>query len=106
MSRYILGEHAGELYELGEVGATAGPWTYVGRQHIRTRRWSDQYYLVVRDAEGEHWGLVFDEGLTESQENDLPWDDDGGELSLTRLYPHEVVRVEYRTTPPKGGEPE
>lgn len=104
MSRTILAEHAAELHEIDEPGTTAGPWTHVGRQHVRTSRWHEYYYLVVRDETGGHWGVLFGEGLTESQEHNLPWEDDeSAELPLTRLYPHEVIRVEYRTKPTGGG---
>ncbi|MFI6819754.1 hypothetical protein ACIBJE_02230 [Micromonospora sp. NPDC050187] len=95
-------DHAAELHEDGEPGATAGPWTLAGTQHIRQSRWHDIYWLVVRDEAGEHWGLEYREGLTESQESERPWDDAEEPLALTRLYPHEVTRVEYRTTPPDG----
>lgn len=101
MKATILPEHAESLHEQQMVGATCGPWAYVAVEHIRTRRWSEQYYLVVRNAEGEHWGLVFDEGLTEEQEFTPPWEGATDPLPLTRLYPHEVVKVEYRTTPPE-----
>lgn len=100
-TRTISPEDASELYELDEPGTVAGPWTFVGRQHIRTHRWFERYCLVVKDASDDtYWGLVFDEGLTEAQENNLPWEASNPKLMpLTRLYPHEVRRVEYRTKP-------
>lgn len=91
-------DHAAEMYDCSN-GATAGPWTRVGRQHIRTSRWMEIYYLVVADEEGRYWGIRFDEGLTEEQENELPWDKAETPLPLTRLYPHKVTTTEYRTTP-------
>ncbi|MFI1195496.1 hypothetical protein ACH4T9_19875 [Micromonospora sp. NPDC020750] len=99
-------DHAEQLHEDGGAGATAGPWTWAGTQHVRQSRWHDIYWLVVRNEAGEHWGLSYRVGLTENQEHELPWEGADGPLTLTRLHAHEVVRVEYRTTPPaEGGEP-
>jgi hypothetical protein len=98
--------HAAELHQAGKQGATVGPWTLADIQRIDRTRWHDVYRLVVRDEAGDHWGLTYRLGLTEYQEHDLPWADTEEPLTLTRLYPDEVIRVVYRTTPPaRGGEP-
>lgn len=104
----IATDDAEELYEaingddgqlLGDEGATAGPWTVLGSSQTDQGRWHDRYWLVLADQAGDTWGLRYGIGLTENQEDDLPWEDHDGPLQLTRLYPHEVTRVEYRTTP-------
>jgi hypothetical protein len=103
---------AAELYADGEGadGETAGGWTLVGdieshAHYSRQSRWHDRYWLVARNAEGETFGLEYGIGLTENQEDDLPWDRVPGdrERQLTRLYPHTVTRVEYHTTPAREG---
>ena len=102
MTTTITAEHAGDLYD-SEDGEIVGPWTKVGSQHVRQSRWHNIHWLVVRNAAGEHWGLLYHIGLTEYQENELPWEEYGdGPFELTRLYPHEVTRVEYRKTPAEG----
>lgn len=93
---------AAELFEADEPGATAGPWTLAGTQHVRQSRWHDIYRLVVRDQAGDHWGLEYRIGLTEDQAHELPWEDADEPLELVRLYPHEVRLIEYRTSPPAG----
>lgn len=99
---------AEELYADGEGqdGDTIDGWTLVGdaQDHEeRQSRWHQRYWLIVRDHEDACWGLSYGHGLTEDQENDLPWEDidrDGDrKLPLTRLYPHTFIRIEFRTTP-------
>lgn len=105
--------NAADLYAdgLGNDGNEAGDWTLVGNveardNYSRQSRWHDRYWLVVRNATGETFGLEYGIGLTENQEDDLPWERGYGGaaavdkvLPLTRLYPHTVTRVEYRTSP-------
>ena len=105
----IEASDAQELYEalygdhgyLGVKAVTAGPWTLVGSSPTDDGRWHYRYYLVVQDEEGSTWGLRYGIGLTEDQEDDLPWEDAVGSLDLTRLYPYVVTRVEYRRSPPR-----
>lgn len=102
---------AAELYADGEGndGNEAGDWVLVGdvedAPHSRTSRWHEKYWLVVRNAEGETFGLEYGIGLTEDQEEDLPWEfgDSDRELTLTRLYPHTVTTTVYRTKPAEVG---
>jgi hypothetical protein len=95
-------EHAEELYDADNFGETVGPWAYVGKQHIRQSRWHDWYWLIVRDEDGNCWGLQYGDGLTEEQENEWPWQEDDGDLKLVALYPHQVTKTEYRETAPKS----
>lgn len=100
---------ASDAAELYEAGGTAGPWTIVGAtdsHYSRQSRWHNRYWLVVRDGNGNDWGIEYGIGLTENQEHDLPWDDvpDDRQLPLVRLYPQEVTTVEYRTRPAEPAE--
>lgn len=97
--KIINREHAADLYCEGEPtpGDTAGPWMYVGTQHVRTARWEEVYWLVVREQNtSDLYGLEYREGLTECQETILPWDEDGGPLNLVPVEPHVVTTTEYR----------
>lgn len=92
-------QHAADLYD-SEDGETVGPWARVGDQLVSAGRWTERRWLVVSDEDGHEWGVPYEVGLTESQEIDLPWDRfPDRPLTLTRLYPHEVTRIEYRTEP-------
>lgn len=105
--------HAAAAEELyadgeGEDGDTVDGWTLVGgaQDHKeRQSRWHQRYWLIVRDHEDACWGLSYGLGLTEMQEDDFPWDpgygtpDPDKALPLTRLYPHTITRVAYRTRP-------
>lgn len=102
----IKAADAAELYAdgEGEHGDTAGGWTLVGQvqdHKERQSRWHQRYWLIVQDADWTTYGLSFGLGLTEMQENDLPWEDvpDDRELPLIRLYPHTVTKTVYRTKP-------
>lgn len=102
---------AEELYAdgEGEDGDTVDGWTLVGaaQDHKeRQSRWHQRYWLVVRDHEDACWGVSYGLGLTEMQENDLPWEGfydhrpgPDAQLPLTRLYPHAITQVRYRTKP-------
>ncbi len=97
-------QHAADLYDLEQLANDTpgefGPWAYVGTQHVRNTRWEEVHWLVVREAHtGDLYGPEYRIGLTEDQSNDLPWDDGDDPLPLTRLYAHEVTRVEYSTKP-------
>lgn len=112
----ITAAQAAELYAdgEGEKGDTAGGWTLAvnveDAPHIRTSRWHEWYWLVLRDEKGDTYGIDYGRGLTESQEPEFPWPWYGDrsvpgdrELKLTRLYPHAVTKTVYRTTAPKAG---
>lgn len=101
----ITAAQAAELHGEGEgrPGDTAGPWTLVSdvedAPHSRTSRWHEKYWLVVRNADGDTYGLEYGVGLTENQEDDLPWDRaaDDKQMPLRRLYAHTVTTTEYST---------
>lgn len=78
-------------------------WTRLAKQNTDTTRWHAWYRLVLRDPAGDVWGLAFGEGLTENQEDELPWERGEEPVKLVRLYPHTVTRVEWRDKP-AGGE--
>lgn len=107
----ITAADAAELYSdmEGRPGDTAGPWTLVinteDAPHSRTSRWHEKYWLVVSDAEGQTYGVEYGIGLTENQEDNLPWEDCPRDavLPLIRLYAHTVTTVTYRHEPAKAG---
>ncbi len=120
MTKTIPAGTAEELYELlndhGHVDpnvradetTSVDGWTLIGSQATGSGRWHADYLLIVRDDMGATWGLPYGIGLTEEQENELPWREtwqqtDGG-CRLVRVYPHEVTRVEYRHQPAPGRE--
>ncbi|MEU8264445.1 hypothetical protein AB0C02_27965 [Micromonospora sp. NPDC048999] len=98
----ISAEHAEELFESSD-GEVVGPWTRVTEVAHEARRWMQGHSLILRDEAGAHWSLDYDLGLTEEQPHELPWRNGVDPVELARVWPHEVVRVEYRTTPPAGG---
>lgn len=81
-----------------EDGTTFDDWTRLTDILKETRRWYESRILVLRHADGSVWGLNYSKGMTEQQESEYPWDDLAGPVPLTRLYPHEVTTIEYRTT--------
>jgi hypothetical protein len=92
-------QHACDLFADGcaEPGHTAGPWMFVGTQHVRTARWEEVYWMVVREQNtSDLYGVEYREGLTENQETEYPWEESEAPLSLVRLYSHEVTTFEYR----------
>lgn len=88
------------LYELYD-GQQEDGWTRVCEQSHGARRWQERRTLVIQDPEGYYWGFSYDIGLTENQDNDMPWDRNWkGEvketLELFPLKPYEKTIVEYR----------
>jgi hypothetical protein len=103
-TRTIEPNDAEDLMWDWSAGGTGG-WTKVGTQHISEHRWHDRHWLVLRRRDdGTYWGLMYEQGKTEMQETQWPWDKAAGPLKLTRLYPHKVTRVEYREDAPKEDE--
>lgn len=87
-------------HELGhQIGDIDGFWEYVADQDEGDSRWHHNYLMVIRDPGGDLWGLDYRIGLTEDQENEYPWEGHEERLPLTRLYPHEVKTVVYKTEP-------
>jgi hypothetical protein len=102
----IKAKDAQGLFE-SKNGAVSGPWTRVGTQHMRTARWMDVYWLVVRDNTSLY-GVEYQEPLTENQESEYPWYGADGDtlLPLTPLYARQVTRTEYDDSiPPAISEP-
>jgi len=110
MTKMIDPRHAADLYALfddhGDIDDsyqddtnTAHNWVVLGSTPSRQSRWHERYWMVLRDADDALWGLEYGVGLVEDVEDDLPWDDARQPMALTRLYPHTVTTVEYRTKP-------
>jgi hypothetical protein len=97
---------AEELYEVGDADQ-AGDWTRVTDVEGDSGRWEQHHTLVIRHKDGQHYGIRYSIGLTEYQDSTFPWKGDGWNpapesVPVFRLYPHEVTRIEYRTTAPGG----
>lgn len=118
MNKTIPADTAEELYELLDDHGTVDPnviadettsvdgWTLIGSQSRGSGRWHANYTLIVRDDTGATWGLSYGLGLTEEQEDELPWEQTwqqtDGQIVLERRYPHEVTTVQYRRGPAPG----
>lgn len=89
-----------EALQCADDGSLAGEWAKAADQHKSSHRLCDRFWLVLRHSDGTYWGLAYYIGKAEMQEHDLPWEKTDSPLELTRLYPHEVTSVEYRTTEP------
>lgn len=99
MAHSIMACEAAELYEM-DNGERHNDFTRVDVQLVRTSRWMEHYWLVVTRGEG-FFGVTFALGLTESQENDFPWEDcdPHAPIELTPLVPVEITRTEYQAAP-------
>lgn len=84
---------------------SSGPWTKVTEQREGSSRWYEQKTLVIRHEDGTYWGLPYEQGLTEVQETEWPWNQAGKELKLDRLYSRELVETKYTAIPPDESEP-
>jgi hypothetical protein len=97
----ITKQEAEFLFEGGEL---VGEWEYVVQQEGDSHRWHTGWTLVLRHIPtGELWGLEYETGLTENQENSYPWDDGRNSaylpMKLKRLHPHTKVITAYERFP-------
>ncbi len=101
---------AAELYEhlddrdghlVNETDQTSvDGWTVLGATKVRTARWEEVYFLVLReDATSETWGAEYRIGLTENQSDWLPWEKESAPaqkpIPLVRLDRRERTVVDY-----------
>jgi len=92
----ISDDLAAELH-MRDDGSQVGEWRQVGKQLIRTGRWTEHYWLVVTNGEGV-FGIEYEDGLTEDQENRYPWEEGSGEeVELTPLVGVPVTTTKYLT---------
>lgn len=102
--RTIAAGDAEELYEMEDGESLIDGPTRVTEQ-VRSRgRWHEWRYLVIRDTDDTLWGIEFGIGLTEYQENEMPWRGSNSvrPVPMVRLYEHTTVTTEYRTEPAGG----
>lgn len=99
----ITADQADEILDAsyGEPGEIVDGFTFIATIEGDQRRWMQGITIVVSDSEDVFWGLDYDRGLTENQENHYPWQGYGGrtDVELTRLYPHTITTTTYRTKP-------
>lgn len=86
---------AAALYELND-GEHHGEWLRLATQLIRTGRWMERYWLVVTNG-GGCFGIRYELGLTEEQENELPWEESDEPLKLVQLVGVPVTSTRYLT---------
>ena len=102
-TRTITADQADEILDAADCdpGETAGDFTYITILESSQRRWMQGITIVVSDPDGNFWGLDYDRGLTEEQDNEYPWRGYGGprDVDMRRLYAHQVVTTVYKTTP-------
>lgn len=100
MSRVTIeADVAAELYDSDDGERSSnGQWARLADQLIRTGRWRESRWLVVSNG-GGIFGIRYENGLTENQDNVWPWDDcdDGEELDLTPLVGVPVTSTKYLT---------
>lgn len=102
----ITADQADEILDASycKPGEQVDNFTYVATIEGDQRRWAQGITIVVSDPDGAFWGLDYDRGLTENQDSEYPWRPSYGsrtDVELTRLYPHTITRVVYRTQPAK-----
>jgi hypothetical protein len=92
----ISDDLAAELH-MRDDGSSVGEWRQVGKQLIRTSRWTEHFWLVVTNGSGL-WGVEYEVGLTEDQECRYPWEEGSGEeIELTPLVGVPVTSTRYLT---------
>lgn len=107
MSATITASDAAALFNhhVGRAGLTVGDWTLVvdveDSPVNRVSRWHEMRWLVVRNGDGELFGVEYGVGLTEDQEDRLPWvappyGRRPETVELVPLVAHEITRTEYR----------
>ena len=67
-----------ELAEAGEyadisVGAKHGEYTIIANDFVEGRRWVDTRRVVLEGESGDLVAFEYDEGKTEMQETEFPW---------------------------------
>jgi hypothetical protein len=94
----IPADVAAELYELDDNERdSSGAWTRIADQIIDSGRWLERRWLVVSNGEGV-FGVRYADGLTEEQEHERPWEDDGVDaIELTPLVGVPVTTTTYLT---------
>lgn len=85
-------------------GGETGGWAWEANEEGDDRRWSRTNTLVIRRLSDDTlWGINYEEGLTENQENEYPWKPYSGTrpetVTAVRVYAYKVTVTEYRRTP-------
>lgn len=95
------------LKELNWPGIDYGPWTCVSAEIIGSWRHGTIRETVLRHTDTEaklivapvsYWSITFQVQEGDNYYNSL--DDEGPEIELTQVYPHQTIITEYKETPP------
>jgi hypothetical protein len=73
-------------------------WGFVTAQLGDRHRWHQRYLLVVCDPAQRTWGIPYGVGLTEDQENELPWEN-SQVVQLIPVTSREVTTLYWETMP-------
>lgn len=73
----LVEELAEDMYssEPGEwiTSADGVDWRYVAQERQGSRRWMEDWILVIERADDTFWAIDYSVGLTENQDNEIPW---------------------------------
>lgn len=70
------------------------PWSCHTEWSLGSRRWHEDMQGVF-EYEGKHYMIGWSMGLTENQENELPWEWDDV-VECPEAEPHQVTTIEWR----------
>ena len=81
-------------------GTIEGIWKAEAVVEGEDRRWSRTVMVVLENTEDGNWyAYEYEQGLTENQENEYPWEGDyhpTGQIELFRVYPKTKITTDYR----------
>jgi hypothetical protein len=86
--------------QLNWKGDADGPWVVVSSEIVDTWRWGNVKEVVLRHNDGTHWSQTYQVGTPDKYYNSL--DDEGEEIELVQVWPHQIVTTVYKETPPDG----
>lgn len=70
--------------------------TVVEKDYIGQGRWETHYNVVIKDPDGDLWKFQWNEGSTEMQETEPPWEYSNWDLDPVEAYTETVTVTKYR----------
>lgn len=77
-------------------------WRYMATERLGSRRWQADYNMIIENQAGELYSIAYSLGLTENQDNDLPWrkdiwdDSEPDDVEAWKVEAIQVTTTEYR----------